>query len=99
VPPTDDTKATTPKAVDRLFLNQWAMMAITGPNMKPDDTYGRRPVSDRWSANAKIHSTHANAKALAEQKLPVRMTLCNQERAHNKDYRCYDHGGVEVADV
>ena len=39
VPPMDDVKATTPKAVPRLFLNQWAMMLITGPNTIPHDTY------------------------------------------------------------
>jgi hypothetical protein len=39
VPPMDDVKATTPKAVPRLFLNQCAMMLITGPNTMPHDTY------------------------------------------------------------
>jgi hypothetical protein len=78
------------------------MTGITGPNMKPADTYGmygHYPVSDRRLAQTRIHNTHANAKALTEQEVPVRMTLCNQERAHNKDYRCYDHRGVEDANV
>ena len=38
-PPIDDTKETIPSAVDRLFLNQWAMILNTGPNMTPHEAY------------------------------------------------------------
>lgn len=39
VPPIDDAKEIIPNAVDRLFLNQWAIILITGPNMTPHEIY------------------------------------------------------------
>ena len=38
VPPIDDANEIIPRAVDRLFLNQWAIILITGPNTTPDET-------------------------------------------------------------
>ena len=39
VPPIDEANEIIPKAVDRLLLNQWATILITGPNMTPQETY------------------------------------------------------------
>ena len=41
VPPIDDAKEIIPNAVDRLCLNQWATILITGPNMTPHEIYNR----------------------------------------------------------
>lgn len=38
VPPIDEANEIIPKAVDRLLLNQWATILITGPNTTPHDT-------------------------------------------------------------
>jgi hypothetical protein len=38
VPPIDEANETIPRAVDRLLLNQWAIILITGPNMTPHET-------------------------------------------------------------
>ena len=42
VPPIDDAKEIIPNAVDRLFLNQWATILITGPNTTPHEIYNRQ---------------------------------------------------------
>ena len=39
VPPTDEANEIIPRAVDRLLLNQWAIILITGPNMIPHEIY------------------------------------------------------------
>ena len=39
MPPIDEPNEIIPKAVARLFLNQWAITLITGPNMTPHETY------------------------------------------------------------
>jgi hypothetical protein len=35
----DEPSEIIPKAVARLFLNQWAITLITGPNMTPHEIY------------------------------------------------------------
>ena len=42
VPLMDDAKEIIPNAVDRLFLNQWETMLITGPNTTPHETYRQK---------------------------------------------------------
>jgi len=42
VPPIDDAKDMIPNAVDRLLLNQWAMILVIGPYMMPHETYERQ---------------------------------------------------------
>jgi hypothetical protein len=50
MPPIDEEKAATPRAVDRLLLNQWAMTVITGPNMNPQEICeGQELTSSYWS--------------------------------------------------
>jgi len=39
VPPIDAENEIIPKAVDTLFLNQWATILITGPYRIPHETY------------------------------------------------------------
>jgi len=43
VPPIEAMQATMPKAVDRLLLNQWAMIPIIGPKMIPHDAPTPKP--------------------------------------------------------
>jgi len=64
MPPMDEAKAMNPSAVLRLFLNQWAMTLITGPNITPHEIYQRPPLA--ICPKVKIRSTDANAKALTE---------------------------------
>ena len=44
MPPMDDANDITPNAVDRLLLNQWAMMLVIGPYITPHETYKRRQL-------------------------------------------------------
>jgi hypothetical protein len=44
VPPLDDLKDIIPNAVDRVHLNQWAMIVVTGPDMTPHETYKRQQL-------------------------------------------------------
>ena len=37
VPPIDEANAIIPRADDRLFLNQWAIILNTGPNITPHE--------------------------------------------------------------
>jgi hypothetical protein len=46
VPPIDEANEIIPKAVDRLLLNQWATILITGPNTTPHDTYKQPEQSE-----------------------------------------------------
>jgi len=44
VPPIDDAKDIIPKTVDRLLLNQWAMILVIGPYITPHEIYERRQL-------------------------------------------------------
>jgi hypothetical protein len=47
--PMDDAKDIIPNAVDRLLLNQWAMMLVKGPYIIPHETYERqRSEADKY---------------------------------------------------
>lgn len=39
---------------------------------------------------ARMHGTDTNTKALTEKKMPVLMTLRDEECAHDKIYRSYN---------
>ncbi len=44
MPPIDDAKDIIPKTVDRLLLNQWAMILVIGPYITPHEIYERRQL-------------------------------------------------------
>ena len=53
MPPMDDAKDITPNAVDRLLLNQWAMMLVIGPYITPHETYKRQQLGEGQSLKAR----------------------------------------------
>jgi hypothetical protein len=54
VPPIADAKEIIPNAVACLFLNQWAMTLITGPNTIPHEIYRRQRLEARQFSEARI---------------------------------------------
>lgn len=63
VPPIEEANAFIPSAVDRLFLNQWAITLITMPNTRPHEICGQRTVGNQV-LKMRNSDTDTNADAL-----------------------------------